>query len=241
MIFGKRSNRHCHTAADLMRSHVSLNGKPKASANPKRSRLRLAVKRGQFKAAAPYVTVVIVAMAAVPVLAGKESQPECDYLEIVRDYADAMIAQGRDVYGKEHSPLFAEALDRTTRRMLEGDVLQKVASISRDQWGVRPHDRMISGGNPQHCLARTRPLRGRHERRHIDDGTAAAVAGARASGTGAQARVHGPVIRGSPTALGGKQSLECGDSSPLWISLSRAGCINVNSLAPRRRRGHGEF
>ncbi|NUQ63073.1 MAG: AGE family epimerase/isomerase [Pirellulales bacterium] len=74
-----------------------------------------------------------------------------DYLRIACDYADAMIAQGRDTYGSEHSPLFAEALDRSTMRMLEGDALKKVEAIPREPWGVRPHDRMISGGNPQHC------------------------------------------------------------------------------------------
>ena len=38
-----------------------------------------------------------------------------DYLTIVKLYADAMIKDGRDVYGTEHSPLFASALDRTTK------------------------------------------------------------------------------------------------------------------------------
>ena len=35
-----------------------------------------------------------------------------DYLPLVRAYADAMIHNGRDTYGREHSPLFAAALDR---------------------------------------------------------------------------------------------------------------------------------
>jgi len=103
----------------------------------------------------PKVIVVllgIVAVASVPVPAAEEPQPKCGYLKIVRDYADAMIAHGRDVYGKEHSPLFVEALDRKTMRMPEGDVLQKVAGIRHDEWGIRPHDRMVAGGNAQHCL-----------------------------------------------------------------------------------------
>jgi rhamnogalacturonyl hydrolase YesR len=99
------------------------------------------------------VLFAILATASLPVAAGEETQPKCDYLKIVRDYADAMIAHGRDVYGQEHSPLFAEALDRHSMGMLEGEVLQKVASIPRTQWGIRPHDRMIAGGNPQHCLS----------------------------------------------------------------------------------------
>ncbi|NLX98793.1 MAG: hypothetical protein GXY83_21755 [Rhodopirellula sp.] len=74
-----------------------------------------------------------------------------DYLKIVRSYADAMIAHGRDIYGSEPSPLFAEALDRGTMRLLEGEALENVEAIPRELWGVRPHDRMLAGGNPQHC------------------------------------------------------------------------------------------
>jgi len=93
----------------------------------------------------------IVATAAASALAAENDQPKGDYLQIVRDYADAMIGYGRDVYGKEKSPLFAEALDRGTMRLLEGDSLREVATISREHWGIRAHDRMIEGGNPQHC------------------------------------------------------------------------------------------
>ena len=74
-----------------------------------------------------------------------------DYLGIVRAYADAMIDHGQDVYGAQSSPLFAEALDRRTMRLPEGDVLKRIAAIPRETWGIRPHDRMIAGGNPQHC------------------------------------------------------------------------------------------
>jgi hypothetical protein len=62
-----------------------------------------------------------------------------------------MIKHGRDVYGEKHSPLFAEELDRRTMQMLEGESLKKVAAITRDEWGIRPHDRMLGGTNPQHC------------------------------------------------------------------------------------------
>jgi len=83
---------------------------------------------------------------------GKEATADAaDYLKIVRDYADALIEQGRDEYGAQHSPLFAEALDRRTGRLLEGDALQQVAALPFGKWGIRPHDRMISGANPQHC------------------------------------------------------------------------------------------
>jgi hypothetical protein len=75
-----------------------------------------------------------------------------DYLAIVKAYADAMINRGRDVYGKEHSPLFAEELNRKTLQMLEGEPLLKARAIPYGEWGIRPHDRMLGGGNPQHCL-----------------------------------------------------------------------------------------
>ena len=74
-----------------------------------------------------------------------------EFLRPVRAYADAMLEHGRDVYGSVHSPMFAEALDRRTMRMLEGDALQAAAAIPFAAWGIRPHDRMLAGGNPQHC------------------------------------------------------------------------------------------
>ena len=37
-----------------------------------------------------------------------------DYLDLVQGYAEAMIRDGRDTCGREHSPLFAAALDRRT-------------------------------------------------------------------------------------------------------------------------------
>lgn len=74
-----------------------------------------------------------------------------EWLGVVRAYADAMLEHGRDTVGAEHSPLFAEALDRKTLKLLEGDALKKAAGISRAAWGIRPGDRMLAGGNPQHC------------------------------------------------------------------------------------------
>jgi len=84
-------------------------------------------------------------------MVGGSGADAADYLKIVRDYADAMMEKGRDVYGAQHSPLFAEALDRRTGRLLEGDALQQVATLPFASWGIRPHDRMIAGANPQHC------------------------------------------------------------------------------------------
>ena len=75
---------------------------------------------------------------------------EPDYLRVVRAYADAMIQHGRDVYGKQHSPLFATTLDRKTLRLLEGEALARIKKIPRKGWGIRPHDRSVEGANPMH-------------------------------------------------------------------------------------------
>jgi hypothetical protein len=52
-----------------------------------------------------------------------------------------MIAHGRDVYGDQHSPLFASALDRQT--MTLPDQFPPIE-------GIRNSDRSYSGGNPMH-------------------------------------------------------------------------------------------
>ncbi|HDP33481.1 MAG TPA: hypothetical protein ENN29_00030 [Candidatus Hydrogenedentes bacterium] len=62
-----------------------------------------------------------------------------------------MIEHGMGVRGDTYIPLFAEELDRATMRMLEGEALEKVAAIPREDWGIRSHDRMLGGANPQHC------------------------------------------------------------------------------------------
>ena len=61
------------------------------------------------------------------------------YLDLVKAYAEAMIKDGRDTYGKEHSPLFAAALDRKT---------MKLGSFGNIP-GVRNSDRSLGGANPQ--------------------------------------------------------------------------------------------
>ncbi|MFC1608146.1 hypothetical protein ACFL47_09260 [Candidatus Latescibacterota bacterium] len=71
-----------------------------------------------------------------------------DYLAIVKNYAQTMIDHGRDIYGPDHTPLFAVSLDRTTLRLHEGQALDKILAIERDDWGIRPHDRMVQGANP---------------------------------------------------------------------------------------------
>ena len=68
-----------------------------------------------------------------------EDRTQHNYLELVRAYADAMIADGRDSYGAEHSPLFASAMDRTTMQ------IGTFPGIP----GVREGDRSLTGANPQ--------------------------------------------------------------------------------------------
>lgn len=67
---------------------------------------------------------------------------DADYLELVRSYADAMIAHGRDTYGSQHSPLFASAMDRKTFHPFE----QSPGVLA----GMRDGDRTFSGANPMH-------------------------------------------------------------------------------------------
>lgn len=101
----------------------------------------------------PFISLLLMEgpIAAITLNADDQSREPYDYLKIVKAYADAMIRHGQDTYGRVHSPLFAEALDRKTMRMLEGDSLTNAAAITRDAWGIRPHDRMLGGSNPQHC------------------------------------------------------------------------------------------
>ena len=82
----------------------------------------------------PVALTLMAGLLATALLEAAEykTQDSPNYLAIVRAYADAMIEHGRDVYGQEHSPLFAEELDRRTMRMLEGESLKKVAAIRRD-------------------------------------------------------------------------------------------------------------
>ena len=76
--------------------------------------------------------------------------PKHDYLAVVRAYADAMIEHARDHYGSESSPLFAVTLDRQTMSLPVAEVLENLAALPRKAWGIRPHDRMLSGANPMH-------------------------------------------------------------------------------------------
>lgn len=64
------------------------------------------------------------------------------FLYPVRAYADALLAHGTDTYGREHSPLLASALDRTTLRL--------PADLPRRTEGMRMQDCVVTGANPMH-------------------------------------------------------------------------------------------
>lgn len=68
---------------------------------------------------------------------------EADELTAVRNYADALIAHGRDRSGRQSSPLFATTLDRQTLKRIEEDAAPPVL-------GLTELDRMIAGANPMH-------------------------------------------------------------------------------------------
>jgi hypothetical protein len=69
-------------------------------------------------------------------------------LESVKAYADTLVVHGRDTYGDVHSPLFAAALDREHLALLDGPAMETVLAIPREEWGIRPHDRTLTGANP---------------------------------------------------------------------------------------------
>lgn len=80
----------------------------------------------------------------------KASSTDDLYLEIVKSYVKTMLEKGRDRYGAESSPLFASALDRETMRLPEGKRLEEIMNLSKEEWGIRAHDRILTGGNVQH-------------------------------------------------------------------------------------------
>jgi len=67
------------------------------------------------------------------------------FLQLVKGYADAMIAEGRDTYGTENSPLFVSALNRQTMKIDAGLESLEIP-------GVRVRDRSITGANMIHDI-----------------------------------------------------------------------------------------
>jgi hypothetical protein len=64
-----------------------------------------------------------------------------EYFLMVKKYVEFMIVNGRDRYGKEHSPLFATALDRETGNAYK-------SNPPKAPKGIRDRDRTYRGANP---------------------------------------------------------------------------------------------
>lgn len=64
-----------------------------------------------------------------------------EYFIMVKKYIEFMIVNGRDRYGKEHSPLFATTLDRHTGNAYKNNP-------AKAPKGIRDRDRTYRGANP---------------------------------------------------------------------------------------------
>lgn len=72
------------------------------------------------------------------------TEPITEYLDVVREFLDTLIAEGTDRYGEEHSPMFSSILDLKTRRLPD--------SPPPLVPGWRDRDRAFPGGNLQQDL-----------------------------------------------------------------------------------------
>ena len=104
--------------------------------------------KGSAELAKQVVACILEALGKPPT--APSASQRLDYLKIVRAYADAMLERGRDTYGKVRSPLFAATLDRKTLELPTGSALEQIKGLRREAWGIRPHDRMLTGANPMH-------------------------------------------------------------------------------------------
>jgi hypothetical protein len=93
-----------------------------------------------------FIIYMMLMMIVIPTFATDRDQNKRWLLEAVKAYADAMIENGRDVYGEKHSPLFAAALERKPMGL---GTLESFGSIP----GVRANDRSLAGANPQEDMA----------------------------------------------------------------------------------------
>ena len=87
---------------------------------------------------------------ARPRKGGRTSSEADRLLTVVQRYADTLLSEGRDRYGDEDSPLVAAALDRETLRLPTGERLEELRNLPRSEWGIRSHDRVLTGANPMH-------------------------------------------------------------------------------------------
>ncbi|MBI4558439.1 MAG: hypothetical protein HY706_12730 [Candidatus Hydrogenedentes bacterium] len=86
------------------------------------------------------VGILVSACQTAPLHAARKASSD-RYLRFVRDYADTMLAHGRDRCGSIQSPMFVSVLDRNTLAMP-----QNLPPIE----GIRKGDRSYRGGNPMH-------------------------------------------------------------------------------------------
>ena len=83
-----------------------------------------------------------------PAIGAGADVPVSPYLKYVYQYADAMLAEGRDTFGPQASGLFLSALDRTT--------MQPLSVRPAPPGGIRREDRVgppweaLVGANPHH-------------------------------------------------------------------------------------------
>ena len=68
-----------------------------------------------------------------------------DYGKLAKDYADAMVADGRDRYGDTNSPLFATMLDRESMRLIPN--VKDTVPMTREEHGVRESGRSWNAAN----------------------------------------------------------------------------------------------
>ncbi len=88
-------------------------------------------------------------------------QSKKDYPAIVKAFADYMIDNGRDTYGKVHSPLFAVVMDRSTGRLFPSPGALPYPNVKVKPFApglerehkMRPSDRTYTGANPVEDLA----------------------------------------------------------------------------------------
>ena len=75
----------------------------------------------------------------------KNEKDSIDFFTPVKKYADAMLARGRNMYGTEHSPLFASTLNRETLNLEDESAIAEIP-------GVRVKDRSLTGANMIHDI-----------------------------------------------------------------------------------------
>jgi len=83
-------------------------------------------------------------------------QQAFDYRAIACAYANYMLEHGRDVYGKEKTPLFVSVMDRKTGTVFQSKSEVPYPHATTKPWApglmrdvkLRPHDRHYTGANP---------------------------------------------------------------------------------------------